>query len=139
MDWSAVGKPISIPLLCLSLHIRSIFGFAADHLPLLLNSVVESGYQQLLSIQMHRIISLFQPPGFQRRDPIDQGWVMCLIPGLISCGQGIMYALGEHGKTLPKEILWGNGEAVRRKEGVLGKQIFKRCPSTASEKTFVRN
>lgn len=124
------GKPISIIFLCLSLHISSIFGFATDYLPLFLNSVVDCGCPQLLYIQTHawKLISLFQPPGFQRRDLTDQAWAHVPDPWtdqLQPKGQGVLL----ENRVVPTGIPWNNEEEqqVFKEEGELGQQAFKGC------------
>lgn len=118
------GKP---HLLCFSLPHSTHqlhFGFASGCRLLSLNSVVECGCLQLLYIRMYgkKLISLFQPPDFWRKDVLGRAWVMHLIPGLISCGQRDKVCFGETWQFHRNQIEQWKGLAVSIIE-----QTFHRC------------
>lgn len=124
MGWSPVGSLISFAFLCLALHISSILALLQAPFLLSLHSVVECGCLQLLYIRMYgkKLISLFQPPDFWRKDVIDRAWVMYLIPGLISCGQRDKVCFGETWQFHRNQVEQWKGLAVSTIE-----QTFNRC------------
>ena len=134
----ACEKPISIIFLCLSVHIISMFGFAADYLPLFLSSVADCDCQQLLYTwtRGRKLISLFPASTFLEKgfDWPSLGLCAWSLDWLVAA-KGMGCALGEHGRSHRNPVDQWRGVAGVQRRGRAGRtNIWRVC--TAAKKTI---